>query len=164
MAWIHQPEGQRFFLSGEWLDMVCPITCSDSFMLCEALYSTQGNIMKSGSLSFIGLAFRTKLLNSALDDIIRGRDLAVANSRLCELRQISQQSSSYREEWWSLLLSAVCAWRQSDRAAARSALVQAEQLEFHKVERHHSLASSPKLRRTRFKMESTQLFGLNKHS
>lgn len=150
LSWVYQPEGQRFFLSGEWADMVrltvltvftASCYCHGSCMALtwlQVLSQPTGTSFRPGSLSFVSLAFRVKTLGSALEDLVCGRDLAVASSRLLELQHISQHAHALQEEWWALACSVAVAWQQSDKSAARHTLIQLENLDATTVRTMHA--------------------------
>merc|ERR1711916_405177 len=104
------PQGRTYLLDGTWLTV-------------SAL-----GARKPGTLLSLSVAFRHHLLQQGMQDLVAGRDLALATSRLLELGKHAHVANHAHDHWWALATMVPMHWRQGQLREARSKLVQAERL------------------------------------
>eukprot|EP00730_Choanoeca_flexa_P019374 TRINITY_DN9458_c0_g1_i2.p1 TRINITY_DN9458_c0_g1~~TRINITY_DN9458_c0_g1_i2.p1 ORF type:complete len:1116 (+),score=260.92 TRINITY_DN9458_c0_g1_i2:98-3349(+) len=105
LDWLTDETGRAYFLSGAWHTSTT-----------------------SSTLVNISRCHRRHLLALALRDLVRGRALCVASSRLQSMLTLATREQDQVDQCWALLALAAMEWRNGNPHEARSHLVQAEGL------------------------------------
>lgn len=118
IAWLFEPGGQKFFLSGRWWQYSGLDRGTGWFA---------GDNLPPGVVEQIGVSFRLEILAEAMQHFF-SCDIEQAQDYLHKLEQVSVQAGDKTQRWWAYMTLVAVQWRLGNNKDANRFISLAEAL------------------------------------